>query len=52
MAYTIEDELSSQSTYSPGLVQNDEELLRIFFHPEHKIQMNVIGTPRANGKIP
>jgi hypothetical protein len=47
MAYTIEDELSSQSTYSPGLVQNDEELLRIFFHPEHIVNNVVIETAIA-----
>ena len=35
MAYTIDDELCSQSAYSPGVVQDEEELLRIIFHPEH-----------------
>jgi hypothetical protein len=35
MAYTIDDELRSQSAYSPGVVKDEEELLRIIFYPEH-----------------
>src|SRR2546427_8589488 len=35
MAYTIDDELHSQSAYSPGVVKDEEELLRIIFYPEH-----------------
>jgi hypothetical protein len=35
MAYTIDDELRPQSAYSPGVVQDEEELLRIIFYPEH-----------------
>ncbi len=37
MAYTIVDELRPQSAYSPGVVQDEEELLRIIFYPEHII---------------
>src|SRR5437867_10783379 len=35
MAYTIDDELRQQSAYSPGVVKDEEELLRIIFYPEH-----------------
>ena len=35
MAYTTDDELRSQSAYSPGVVKDEEELLRIIFYPEH-----------------
>jgi hypothetical protein len=35
MAYTIDDELRPQSVYSPGVVKDEEELLRIIFYPEH-----------------
>jgi hypothetical protein len=35
MAYTIDDELRPQSAYSPGVVKDEEELLRIIFYPEH-----------------
>ena len=31
MAYTIDGELRSQSAYSPGVVQDEEKLLRIIF---------------------
>ncbi len=44
MAYTIDSEYSSQSPYSPGFVENEEELLRIFFHPEHIVDNAVIET--------
>jgi hypothetical protein len=35
MAYTIDDESHPQSAYSPGVVQDEEELPRIIFYPEH-----------------
>ena len=33
MAYTIDDELRPQRAYSPGVVQDEEELLRIIEYP-------------------
>ena len=45
MAYTIDDELHSQSAYSPGVVKDEEELLRIIFYPEHIVD-NIV-QPRA-----
>ena len=33
MAYTIDDELRPQRAYSPGVVQDEEELLRFIEYP-------------------
>ena len=35
MPYTITDENASQSSYSPGIVESAEILLRLGFHPQH-----------------
>ena len=35
MPYTIADENTRQSPYSPGIVEPAEMLLRLGFHPEH-----------------
>ena len=35
LPYRIDDENESQSQYSPGIVQDEETLLRLGFSPEH-----------------
>ena len=35
MKYSVEDEQAPQSTFSPGVVKDEETLLRWHFHPEH-----------------
>ena len=42
MAYTVDDELHSQSEWSPGVVNNNEVLLRTVFEPEHVVDEMVI----------
>lgn len=37
MKYTLEDEKTPQSIYSPGIVKDEEGLLRWKFHPEHYV---------------
>lgn len=44
MSYTVNDELCVQSTWSPGVVKNEEVLLRTVFHPEHVLDGKVIET--------
>lgn len=46
-AYTVTHELSPQSDYSPGIVQNQETLLRAMFQPEHIVDGKVIVTAIA-----
>jgi hypothetical protein len=41
-SYTLGDESRSQSEDSPGLVRNEETLLRAMFHPEHIREGKVI----------
>ena len=42
MKYSVEDERVPQSTFSPGVVESKEYLLRWHFHPEHFRDGNIL----------
>ena len=42
MKYSIEDEGKKQSDFSPGVVENRENLLRVIYGPEHIVDNKVI----------
>jgi hypothetical protein len=44
MNYTLADEQHQCSNYSPGIVGEEEQLLRILFHPEHINDQNEIAS--------
>jgi hypothetical protein len=42
MKYSLSDEQISQSSFSPGVVKDEEDLLRWHFHPEHFKDGNIL----------
>ncbi|MGH8557819.1 MAG: hypothetical protein ACRESZ_10240 [Methylococcales bacterium] len=47
MRYSENDESTSQNQYSPGSVNDSEELLRVLFYPEHVVNGCVLETAIA-----